>query len=109
MNDEKGMRVLTSLVALGIFIVAGLAALYQSVLALPLAVIGLIFVPFILMQNSEKYAHLAENLEKTAFIITFLIMEIISSFSSICFIVNPLIFSFLSIFSFNNKSLIFSS
>ena len=25
MNDEKGMRVLTSLVALGIFIVAGLA------------------------------------------------------------------------------------
>ena len=74
MNDEKGMRVLTSLVALGIFIVAGLAALYQSVLALPLAVIGLIFVPFILMQNSEKYAHLAENLEKTAFIITFLII-----------------------------------
>ena len=56
MNDEKGMRVLTSLVALGIFVVAGLAAFYQSILALPLAIIGLIFVPFILVQNKEKYA-----------------------------------------------------
>ena len=74
MNNEIGMRVLTSLVALGIFIVAGLAALYHSILALPLAIIGLIFVPFILMQNSEKSAHLAENLEKIAFIITFLII-----------------------------------
>ena len=68
MNDEKGMRILTSLVALGIFIVAGLAAYFQSILALPLAIIGLIFVPFILIQNSEKNAHLAENLEKIAFI-----------------------------------------
>ena len=74
MNDEKGMRVLTSLVALGIFIVAGLAAYFQSILALPLAIIGIIFVPFILMQNTEKSAHLAENLEKIAFIITFLII-----------------------------------
>ena len=73
MNDEKGMRVLTSLVALGVFIVAGLTAVYQSMLALPLAIIGLIFVPFILVQNKEKYAHLAENLEKIAFVITFLI------------------------------------
>lgn len=74
MNDEKGIRVLTSLVALGIFAVAGLAAFYQSILALPLAIIGLIFVPFILMQNKEKYAHLAENLEEIAFIITFFII-----------------------------------
>ena len=74
MNDEKGMRVLTSLVALGIFIVAGLAAIYQSILALPLAIIGIVFDPFKLMQNKEKNAHLAENLEKIAFIITFLII-----------------------------------
>ena len=74
MNDEKGMRVLTSLVALGIFIVAGLAAIYQSILALPLAIICIVFVPFILMQNKEKNAHLAENLEKISFIITFLII-----------------------------------
>ena len=74
MNDEKGMRILTSLVALGIFIVAGLAAYFQSILALPLVIIGLIFVPFILIQNSEKNAHLAENLEKIAFIITFLVI-----------------------------------
>ena len=74
MNDEKGMRILTSLVALGIFIVAELAAYFQSILALPLAIIGLIFVPFILIQNSEKNAHLAENLEKIAFIITFLVI-----------------------------------
>lgn len=74
MNNEIGMRVLTSLVALGIFIVAGLAAFYQSILALPLAIIGLVFVPFILMQHNEKNAHLAENLEKIAFIITFLII-----------------------------------
>ncbi len=50
MNNEIGMRVLTSLVALGIFI------------------------PFILMQHNEKNAHLAENLEKIAFVITFLII-----------------------------------
>ena len=74
MNDEKGMRVLTSLVALCIFIVAGLAAYFQSILALPLAIIGLIFVPFILIQNTEKNAHLAENLEKIAFFVTFLII-----------------------------------
>ena len=74
MNDEKGMRVLTSLVALGIFAVAGLAAFYQSILALPLAIIGLIFFFFLLMQNEEKYAHLAENLEEIAFIITFFII-----------------------------------
>ena len=88
MNDEKGMRVLTSLVALGIFVVAGLAAFYQSILALPLAIIGLIFVPFILVQNKEKYAHLAENLEKIAFIITFLIICIT------CFKIPNLIFIF---------------
>ena len=76
MNDEKGMRVLTSLVALGIFIVAGLAAVYQSILALPLAIIGIIFVPFILIQNKEKTAHLAENLEKLAFFITLFIIII---------------------------------
>ena len=52
MNDEKGMRVLTSLVALGIFIVAGLAAIFQSAFAWPMAIIGLIFVPFILMQKN---------------------------------------------------------
>lgn len=74
MNDEKGMRVLTSLVALGVFIVAGLAAYFQSILAFPMAIIGLIFVPFILMQNSEKSAHLAENLEKIAFFVTFIII-----------------------------------
>ncbi len=76
MNNEKGMRVLTALVALGIFIVAGLAAFYQSMMALPLAIIGIIFVPFILMQNSEKSAHLAENLEKVAFFITLFIIII---------------------------------
>ena len=74
MNDEKGMRILTSLVALGVFIVAGLAAYFQSILALPMAIIGLIFVPFILVQNTEKSAHLAENLEKIAFFVTFFII-----------------------------------
>ncbi|AMK15457.1 hypothetical protein [Methanobrevibacter olleyae] len=74
MSNEKGMRVLTSLVALGIFIVAALATYFQSILALPLAIIGIIFVSFILMQKDEKSAHLAENLERLAFIITFLII-----------------------------------
>ena len=32
MNDEKGMRVLTSLVALGIFIVAGLCKIRRKML-----------------------------------------------------------------------------
>lgn len=74
MNNEKELRILTSLVALGVFIVAGLAAYFQSILALPLAIIGIIFVPFILMQNNEKRAHIAETLEKAAFLITLIII-----------------------------------
>ncbi|WP_297982723.1 energy-converting hydrogenase A, subunit K [uncultured Methanobrevibacter sp.] len=74
MNNEKELRILTSLVALGVFIVAGIAAYFQSILALPLAIIGIIFVPFILMQNNEKRAHIAETLEKAAFLITLIII-----------------------------------
>ncbi|MDO5849765.1 MAG: hypothetical protein Q4P14_00995 [Methanobacteriaceae archaeon] len=70
MSNDKGMLVLTSLVAVGIFVVALIAAYLQSIVVWPLVVIGLIFIPFILLQDRVKYANLAEKLEHLAFFIT---------------------------------------
>ena len=42
----------------------------------PLAVVGLIFIPFILVQDKEKYAHIAELAEKAMFFITLAIIII---------------------------------
>ena len=56
MNEEKDFRILYSLVALGVLVVSAITAYFHSMLALPLAVVGLIFIPFILVQDKEKYA-----------------------------------------------------
>ena len=74
MVNEKGMLVLTSLVAVGIFVVAGIAAYFHSIVVWPLVVIGLIFIPFILLQDKVKFAHLAEKLEHIAFFITLVVI-----------------------------------
>ncbi|MCQ2737096.1 MAG: hypothetical protein MJ224_00620 [archaeon] len=74
MSNDKGMLVLTSLVAVGIFVVAGIAAYLQSIVVWPLVVIGLIFIPFILLQDKVKFAHLAEKLEHIAFFITLVVI-----------------------------------
>ncbi len=74
MSDEKDFRILFSLVALGVFVVAGITAYLHSILVLPLAIIGLIFIPFILAQGQDKFVHLAEILEKAAFFITLAII-----------------------------------
>ena len=69
MNEEKDFRILYSLVALGVLVVS-------AITALPLAVVGLIFIPFILVQDKEKYAHIAELAEKAMFFITLAIIII---------------------------------
>jgi len=76
MTDENDMLLLTSFVALGIFIVSVITAYLHSILVLPLVIIGLIFVPLILLQNNEKFAHLSEKLETCAFFITLIIIII---------------------------------
>ena len=76
MNEEKDFRILYSLVALGVLVVSAITAYFHSMLALPLAVVGLIFIPFILVQDKEKYAHIAELAEKAMFFITLAIIII---------------------------------
>lgn len=76
MNEEKYFRILYSLVALGVLVVSAITAYFHSMLALPLAVVGLIFIPFILVQDKEKYAHIAELAEKAMFFITLAIIII---------------------------------
>lgn len=76
MVNEKGMLVLTSLVAVGIFVVAAIAAYLQSIVVWPLIVIGLIFIPLILLQDRVKFSHLAEKLEIIAFVITLAVIII---------------------------------
>ena len=75
MNEEKDFRILYSLVALGVLVVSAITAYFHSMLALPLAVVGLIFIPFILVQDKEKYAHIAELAEKAMFFITLAILS----------------------------------
>lgn len=70
MNDEKGMIVLTALVAVGILVVTGITCYFHSMLVLPVAIIGLIFIPFIILQDKILFSHLAEKLEHIAFFIT---------------------------------------
>lgn len=76
MNEEKDFRILYSLVALGVLAVSLITACYHSMLALPLAVVGLLFIPFIMLQDKEKYAHMAEMAEKAMFFITLVIIII---------------------------------
>ncbi|MCQ2976807.1 MAG: hypothetical protein MJ232_02225 [archaeon] len=76
MKNDKGMIVLTSLVAVGIFVIAGITSYFHSMLALPIAIIGLIFIPFILLQNKVRYSNISVKLEHIMFFITLAVIII---------------------------------
>ena len=74
MSQEKDFLILTSLVAIGIIFISGLAVLFQSPVVMPLVVIAILIAPLILYQYTEKGSELAENLEKIMFFITFAVI-----------------------------------
>jgi len=68
--------VLTSLIALGVFILGLVVTLVQSFSILPIAILGIIFLILILLQYYNKVNHITENLEKIVFIITLILIAI---------------------------------
>jgi hypothetical protein len=78
MNEEKDTRILLSLVALGIAIVATTITFLDFNPVFSLILIGIIFFIFILLSNKKNISHLIENLEKVIFILTLII--IVSAF-----------------------------
>ncbi|MFB2623848.1 energy-converting hydrogenase A, subunit K [Methanothermobacter marburgensis] len=78
---EKGLTVLTALVAGGVIIVSLLAAIMQRISVIPVTVLAAIFVVLLLMAGSERVSELSEELERAAFfavlaffIISFLVL-----------------------------------
>ena len=76
MENERNFTILTSLLAVAIIIVSGLAAVLHRWEVLPVVIFGLIMFPLIVLQNKEKFAHLIENIENIVFIITLAIIAI---------------------------------
>ncbi|MDR3222341.1 MAG: energy-converting hydrogenase A, subunit K [Methanobrevibacter sp.] len=75
MNKEKDLIILTSLVAIGVFILGAVVSLLQSMQILPILILGIIFLALILLQIYPKFNHITENLEKIVFfIVLFLII-----------------------------------
>ena len=76
MENERNYTILTSLLAVGIIIVSGLAVVLQRWEVLPVTIFGLIMFPLIALQNKKKFAHITENIENIVFIITLAIIAI---------------------------------
>jgi energy-converting hydrogenase A subunit K len=78
MNKERTFIILTSLVAMGIFILGIVVTLMDSTQILPIVILGIIFSILILLQVYPEYNHISENLEKIVFIVA--LISIIISF-----------------------------
>jgi energy-converting hydrogenase A subunit K len=78
MNKERAFIILTSLVAMGIFILGMVVTLMNSTQILPIVILGIIFSILILLQVYPKYNHISENLENIVFIVA--LISIITSF-----------------------------
>ncbi|RBQ23801.1 hypothetical protein ALNOE001_06900 [Candidatus Methanobinarius endosymbioticus] len=76
MNKEKDFIILVSLVAIGIIIASGLTVIIQRWEVIPVTIFAIIMFPLILLQNTEKFTHITENLENIVFIITLAIIVI---------------------------------
>jgi energy-converting hydrogenase A subunit K len=77
MMKEMDTLFLMALVGVGAIIMSGLAVFKQWIIVAPLS-IAVVFLAFLtLYQNRHKFNHISESLEKSAFIIT-LILIIIS-------------------------------
>jgi len=76
MEKEKDFVLLTSLLAVGIIIVTGLAVVLQRWEVLPVTIFGLIMFPLIVLQTKKKFANITENIENVVFIITLVVIAI---------------------------------
>lgn len=74
MSSQKIIVYLTALVAVGIFIVGLIAAIFHSMSLAPIAVIGLILTVIVLLTNNGNFSHTTDNLEKIMFFVTFIII-----------------------------------
>ncbi|MDR1820242.1 MAG: hypothetical protein LBR15_08380 [Methanobrevibacter sp.] len=78
MNKERDLIILTSFVAIGIFVLGTVVSLLQSIQILPILVLGIIFLILILLQVYPKFNHITENFEMIIFFVT--LFSIIISF-----------------------------
>lgn len=76
MNKENGVLYLTAIVAIFLIAIGITVAFYQSMIAIPIVVLGLIFLILILLTNKGNIAHNIESLEKIFFVITFLVIVV---------------------------------
>ena len=76
MENEKDFVILSSLLAIGIVIVSGLAVVLQRWEVLPVTIVGIIIFPLIMLQTKKKFVHITENIENIVFIITLAIIAI---------------------------------
>lgn len=77
MMKEQDVLFLMALVGVGAVIMSTLAVFKQWIIVAPLTIAVVILAFLLLYQNRHKFAHLAESLEKGAFILA-LILFIIS-------------------------------
>ncbi|MDR2544318.1 MAG: hypothetical protein LBD03_02035 [Methanobrevibacter sp.] len=78
MNKERDLIILTSFIAIGIFVLGTVVSLLQSIQILPILILGIIFLILILLQVYSKFNHITENFEKIVFFVT--LFSIIISF-----------------------------
>ena len=77
MNKEKDFLVLSSVVAIAIIIYSGLATILHKFEVLPVTLFGIVIFSLTLLQYKEKFADLAENLEKVFFIVTLVVIVLL--------------------------------
>ncbi len=77
MNSDYMIVYLTSLVAVGIIIVALLAAAFHSAIVVPIIIIGIVLAIFTYFAKGD-FSHKIEVIEKICFVIT--LLAIICSF-----------------------------
>ncbi|WP_458455892.1 hypothetical protein [Methanobrevibacter sp.] len=77
MNSDNVIVYLTSLVAVGIIIVALLTAIFHSAIIVPIVIIGIVLAIFTFFAKGD-FSHKIESIEKICFVIT--LLAIICSF-----------------------------
>lgn len=77
MNSEDMIVYLTSLVAIGIIVLAIITTYLQSTIIAPIVIIGIVLAIFTLLAKGN-FSHKIESIEKICFVITFI--AIICSF-----------------------------
>ncbi|MDR0912786.1 MAG: hypothetical protein LBM96_09340 [Methanobrevibacter sp.] len=84
MNKEKDFIILSSFVAIGVIVLGIVVSFINTMLILPIAILGVILFILLLLQVYPKVNHITENIEKIVFFITLLFI-----ISSLIFLYKP--------------------